>query len=99
MNAGLTIDGWSLCEYAALMRTTTISRGGQISVPADVRRRWQTSRVAIEDRGDSIVVRPIPDDPIGAALGSLRGRGPNSDELRKTVRDEESALDAKGRRR
>ncbi len=99
MNAGLTIDGLALCEYHLLMKTTTISRGGQISVPADVRRRWQTSRVEIEDRGDSIVVRPIPDDPIAAALGSLRGRGPNSDELRKIVRDEESALDAKGRPR
>ncbi len=99
MDAGLTIDAYSLCDYHLFMRTTTISRGGQISVPADVRRRWQTSRVEIEDRGDSIVVRPIPDDPIAAALGSLRGRGPNSDELRRTVRDEESALDAKRRPR
>jgi AbrB family looped-hinge helix DNA binding protein len=89
------MDGSSLCDYAWRMRTTPISRGGQISVPAEVRRRWHTSRVEIEDRGDSIVVRPIPDDPIGAALGSLRGRSPDSDEMRRTVRDEESAADAK----
>lgn len=95
MDLMLTIDGATLCDYAPLMRTTTISRGGQISVPADVRRRWQTSRVEIEDHGDSIVVRPIPDDPIAAALGSLRGRGPNSDEMRKALRDEESALETK----
>jgi AbrB family looped-hinge helix DNA binding protein len=78
------------------MKTTTISRGGQISVPAEVRRRWGTSRVEIEDRGDAIVVRPMPEDPIAAALGSLRGRGPNSEELRAILRDEESARDAKG---
>lgn len=75
------------------MRMTTISKGGQVSVPAEVRRRWRTSRVVVEDRGNAIVIRPIPDDPIGAAIGSMRGRSPNTDELRAIVHDEESAID------
>jgi hypothetical protein len=72
--------------------------GGQISVPAEVR-RWRTSRVSLEDQGGAIVIRPIPDDPIGAAIGSLRGRGPDSDQMRAIVREEESAGDAQRSRR
>jgi bifunctional DNA-binding transcriptional regulator/antitoxin component of YhaV-PrlF toxin-antitoxin module len=81
------------------MRMTTISKGGQVSVPAEVRHRWRTSRVSVEDQGSAIVIRPIPDDPIGAAIGSLRGRGPDTDQMRAIVRDEESARDdQRGRR-
>jgi bifunctional DNA-binding transcriptional regulator/antitoxin component of YhaV-PrlF toxin-antitoxin module len=75
------------------MRTTTISTGGQLSIPAVVRRRWSTRRVVIEDRGSAIVVRPVPDDPIGAAMGSLGGRRTGSDRARAIVRDEEAAID------
>jgi bifunctional DNA-binding transcriptional regulator/antitoxin component of YhaV-PrlF toxin-antitoxin module len=75
------------------MRTTTISKGGQLSIPAVVRHRWSTRRVVIEDRGSAIVVRPVPDDPIGAAMGSLRGRRTSSDRARAIVRDEEAAID------
>jgi AbrB family looped-hinge helix DNA binding protein len=79
------------------MRTTTISKGGQISIPAEVRHRWGTGRVVLEDRGRALLIRPIPDDPIGAAIGSLAGRGPTSDELRAMLRQEEAAVD-EGRR-
>lgn len=71
------------------MKTTAITAGGQIQVPADVRRRWGTRTVTVEDRGGSLVVRPIPEDPIGAAVGSLAGDGPTSDEIRTHLRDEE----------
>lgn len=66
-----------------------ISQGGQVSIPADVRRRWGTTRVSVEDRGDSLVLRPIPADPIGAAMGSLAGPGPTSDEMMRMMREEE----------
>ena len=79
------------------MRTTTISKGGQVSIPAEVRHRWGTGRVVIEDRGSALLIRPIPDDPIGAAIGSLSGRRPTSDELREMLREEEAAID-EGRR-
>lgn len=82
------------------MKTTTISKGGQISVPAEVRHRWGTRHVVVEDRGNALLIRPIPDDPIGAAIGSLSGRRPTSDELRSILRAEESAIDdRRGRRR
>jgi bifunctional DNA-binding transcriptional regulator/antitoxin component of YhaV-PrlF toxin-antitoxin module len=52
---------------------TRISKGGQISIPVAVRRRWGTSTVALDDQGDRLVIEPAPDDPIAAAEGSLAG--------------------------
>jgi len=46
-----------------------ITSAGQVSIPAEVRQRWGTSTVAIEDEGDRIVLRPVPDDPISALRG------------------------------
>jgi hypothetical protein len=37
--------------------------------------KWATDRVLLEDRGDVILVRPVPADPIGAARGRFRGAG------------------------
>ena len=48
-----------------------ITSAGQVSIPAEVRARWATSTVAIEDDGDRIILRPVPDDPITALRGSL----------------------------
>lgn len=76
------------------MRMTTISSGGQVSVPAEVRRRWGTRRLSIEDRGDALVLRPIPEDPIAAAMGSLARLGPPSEDARRQLRDEEAAREA-----
>ena len=70
-----------------------ISKGGQISIPATVRKRWGTTRLSLEDAGDRLVLRPIPADPIGAAMGSLAGPGPTSDALRKMFREDEAAAD------
>lgn len=77
-----------------------ISQGGQVSIPAEVRRRWGTTRVTVEDRGDSLILRPIPEDPIGAARGSLAGPGPTSDEIFAQSREEEALADERryGRR-
>ena len=51
-----------------------VSRNGQISIPANIRRRWNVRNVRILDEGDQIVVRPLPDDPIAAAYGAFAGR-------------------------
>jgi len=72
------------------MKTATISKGGQVSIPADVRRRWGADRVVVEDMGDWIVLRPIPADPIGAAIGSVTLDAPSED-IRGGQRAEESA--------
>lgn len=72
-----------------------ISKGGQISVPADVRRRWQASEVAVEDLGDHLVLRPVPADPIAAALGSMKSPdGSTGDELARRQRDEEAGIES-----
>jgi bifunctional DNA-binding transcriptional regulator/antitoxin component of YhaV-PrlF toxin-antitoxin module len=77
---------------------THISKGGQISIPAAVRHRWATDKIVLEDRGDSLIVRPLPADPIAAAMGSLRlPRGLTSDKLRAIGRAED--LEAEKRRR
>jgi AbrB family looped-hinge helix DNA binding protein len=52
-----------------------ITVAGQVSIPADVRRRWKTNRVLIEDNGDHLIVRPSPTDPVEAAYGALKGKG------------------------
>jgi AbrB family looped-hinge helix DNA binding protein len=76
------------------MKFLMISKGGQISVPAEVRKRWGTRRLQLEDRGEELVLRPAPEDPIAAARGMLRGRLKyTSDELRRMAREEEAEIE------
>ncbi|MGH3025858.1 MAG: hypothetical protein ACRDLR_05395 [Gaiellaceae bacterium] len=44
----------------------------------------------LDDQGDRLIVTPIPDDPIGAARGALRGRLGSSSDLRKVARRDET---------
>jgi hypothetical protein len=62
-------------------------------VPAEVRKRWGTTNLLVEDHGDSLVLRPIPADPIGAAMGSFAGPGPTSDEMRAQERADEARIE------
>jgi bifunctional DNA-binding transcriptional regulator/antitoxin component of YhaV-PrlF toxin-antitoxin module len=55
-----------------------ISKGGQVSIPAPIRKRWGTTTLTLEDRGEEIVFKPVPDDPIEAAAGAFAG-GPKID--------------------
>ncbi len=78
------------------MKTAPISTGGQVSIPATIRRRWGTRRVRLIDRGDELVIQPIPDDPIAAAAGSLAAyRTPGTDEIRAQLREEEALAEAR----
>jgi AbrB family looped-hinge helix DNA binding protein len=79
--------------YNATMTATraTVSRNGQISVPASVRHRWGTRSVLVIDRGDYAIVRPIPDDPVTARHGAHAGPGPTVEEARAAERDTDSA--------
>jgi bifunctional DNA-binding transcriptional regulator/antitoxin component of YhaV-PrlF toxin-antitoxin module len=54
-----------------MAKRLAISSGGQVSVPAEVRKRWRTRTVLAEDRGDHVVLRPVPDDPVAAAVGAF----------------------------
>jgi bifunctional DNA-binding transcriptional regulator/antitoxin component of YhaV-PrlF toxin-antitoxin module len=73
-----------------------ISKGGQVSVPAAVRKRWGTRTVLAEDRGDHLVLRPAPDDPVAAAVGAFGTEiaGLGSDEAKRLDREEELETEA-----
>ena len=55
-----------------------ISKGGQVSIPAPIRKRWRTKTITLDDQGDRLVLTPAPDDPIAAAAGAFAG-GPKID--------------------
>lgn len=74
------------------MKQYRITTSGQVSLPVEVRRRWGTSIVMYDDLGDRLVVRPVPEDPIAAARGILKGRLLPTEKLREIARrDEEHA--------
>ena len=68
-----------------------ISKGGQVSIPASVRRRWATSTIVLDDQGDRIIIEPAPDDPIAAAQGALAAQFGDIDTelLRRVAREDE----------
>ncbi len=76
-----------------------ITSAGQISILARIRRRWGTSRVVVEDLGDRVVLRLLPDDPIAAARGILKGRVPDTDVVRARAREDERRAEERRLRR
>jgi AbrB family looped-hinge helix DNA binding protein len=78
-----------------------ISKGGQISIPAPIRRRWGTSTVNLRDEGGHIVIEPTPDDPIAAAEGVLGADFAQIDveRLREMARQDEQAAEVRHRSR
>lgn len=71
-----------------------------MTVPAPVRRRWATDRVALEDHGDHLLLRPLP-DPIAAfrgfAAAAAAARELRTEEMRARSRAEEQAAERRGR--
>ncbi len=67
----------------------TVSRNGQVSIPAVTRARWNTRQVVVVDLGDRVVMRPLGDNPLDEAEGKYRGRGPATDRARQRARGEE----------
>ena len=70
---------------------TTISRNGQVSIPAATRARWEARRVLVVDLGDRVVIRPLPDDPLGDLEGRYADRGPVTERSRRRERRAEAA--------
>jgi bifunctional DNA-binding transcriptional regulator/antitoxin component of YhaV-PrlF toxin-antitoxin module len=70
-----------------------VSRNGQVSIPAEIRARWKTQKVAIADLGDHLVMAPVPDDAIHMLRGKYKGRGPSTDEIRRLEREEDALRD------
>jgi bifunctional DNA-binding transcriptional regulator/antitoxin component of YhaV-PrlF toxin-antitoxin module len=67
----------------------TVSRNGQVSIPAATRARWQAEKVIVVDLGDHVLIRPALADPVRELRGKYAGRGPSSDQMRRQARDEE----------
>ena len=67
-----------------------ISKGGQVSIPAPIRKRWGTNALVAEDHGDKLVLRPAPEDAIDRAYGALEGKLKHtSAELRRPAREDQ----------
>ncbi len=82
-----------------MARRMKISKGGQVSVPAAIRDRWQTNTVVIDDRGDHLVVRPVADDPVEATFGVFAKEfadAPPAEQMIRELREQDVAA---GRRR
>jgi AbrB family looped-hinge helix DNA binding protein len=84
-----------MINFMSMKKRMTISKGGQISIPAPIRHRWGTSTVTLADHGDRIVLEPAPDDPITAAEGALAGEfhGLDLARLRRQAREDEHAAE------
>lgn len=78
---------------SAASHVMTISRNGQVSIPAAARSRWKARRVVVVDLGDRVVMRPLVDDPVGDLEGKYRGRGPSSERARQDARRGDAALE------
>jgi bifunctional DNA-binding transcriptional regulator/antitoxin component of YhaV-PrlF toxin-antitoxin module len=78
-----------------------ITSAGQVSLPAEVRHRWGTSAVLIEDEGDRLVVRPVPADPIDGLRGALKERGradvSATEAMRRWREEDNAAMERKWR--
>jgi AbrB family looped-hinge helix DNA binding protein len=56
--------------------TSTIK--GQIVIPADIRKKFKItkgSRVNVYEKGNKIIVEPLPDNPVQEGRGMLKTRG------------------------
>lgn len=74
-----------------MRKLVPITRGGQISLPAEVRHRWGAQKVVLIDEGDRLVVKPVPADPIRALMGKFPlPAGVTVDDLTAQYRQEEA---------
>lgn len=71
-----------------------------MSIPAEYRRDWTSNRVIVEETERGLLLRPIPADPIAAAMGSLAGKGRPGMTAAKALaqaRAEEAAIEERKR--
>lgn len=60
------------------MHKVTLSKKGQIILPAVLRKRYglkQGDRLGIEEKGDAIVLRPLPEHPLLSMKGKFKTEG------------------------
>jgi AbrB family looped-hinge helix DNA binding protein len=83
-------------EVGAAEHVMTISRNGQVSIPAPARARWNTRQVIVVDLGDRVVMRPVTVEPVEQLRGKYRGRGVDTDRARARERRAEAAHERRG---
>lgn len=74
-----------------------MTRNGQISLPAELRRRWGSGAVLVIDRGTYAIVRPVPEDVVAVLRGSHAGPGPTSEQARAAERASDQETTARRR--
>ena len=72
-----------------------VTKNGQISLPADLRRRWDVESVLFVDRDGYALVVPYPKEGVRSLRGKFKGPpgSPTTDELRAEFRAEEAAAE------
>ena len=66
-----------------------VTSAGQISIPAEVRRRWGATRVKVTADGDRLVIEAAADNPFEDLIGILAGGRMTSDEMLHEEREVE----------
>lgn len=80
-----------MAAVTATSHVMTVSRNGQVSIPAEARARWNTRQVVVVDLGDRVVMRPVAPDAVAELEGKYRGRGPRTDTARRQARRDDAA--------
>lgn len=77
-------------RYPMTVSKTTIK--GQVVIPVELRKKFNIkkgTRISIEEgRGQVILLRPLPDDPISDSKGMLKGKTSLTGALLKDRREE-----------
>ena len=68
----------------------TVSRNGQVSIPAETRARWNTRQVLVVDLGDRVVMRPVGDEPVRELRGKYSKQGPTTSRARQEARRDDT---------
>jgi AbrB family looped-hinge helix DNA binding protein len=68
-----------------------VSSNGQVSIPAEARARWNVDQVVVVDLGDRVVLRPLPEEPVGELRGKYRRRSASSERIRRQSRVDDAA--------
>ena len=69
----------------------TVTRNGQVSIPAETRARWNTRQVLVVDLGDRVVMRPVGPEPVRELRGKYAKQGPTTVRARQASRREDAA--------
>lgn len=94
------MDILSLTSYNVMMKRKVyrhrITRAGQVSIPAEIRERWGTALVSIEDGGDRVVLRPLAEGVGERLRGAWKDRrdGSQSADLLAEIREQELEAEA-----